>query len=174
MTLTGDVADLATRIAQEVNAVRAENAARIVARASRTTQVTTTSGPTERGVLWLPVSLRANRLYRISAVAVAWGSANNAYTELKLRHTTNGTVPTTASTQIAQAANPLPIAGIGFAVRVDGTFGVGGADLPNFRLLLTYGGSAGNNATMYGSPSAPIQVLVEDVGVDPGVVGTNL
>jgi hypothetical protein len=148
----------------------------VIARYARTSNATITSGAAEMRVLWLSTSLIAGRLYRISGPSLGiYGSIGGAsvYAQVNIRYTTNGTVPTTSSTQLAQAVLPIPAAGVGYSINVQGYY-TPGSNIADFRAMLSYTGSSGNNATMQGGAAYPIPLVVEDMGVDPGSAGTNL
>lgn len=145
----------------------------MLARAARTTNATATVAAAERQVLGLPaVSVAAGRLYRVTAPSLTvYGSAAAGYSVVLIRFTTDGSAPTITSTQLAQSVIAMPVASIGYTNTIQGFYAPSASG--TFRPTLSYQGSASNNATMVGSATYPISLLVEDVGLDPGTSGTN-
>lgn len=146
----------------------------IVGRRTRTTDATTTSAGTERMVLWVAASVVSGRTYKVSGLSLGvYGAAANGYASVNLRYTTDGTtVPSTSSPQLAQTVTAMPIAFAGYGFDITGLYTPGSNQ--SLRIGLSYGGSAGNNATMQGGVPYPIVVAIEDLGIDPGASGADL
>jgi hypothetical protein len=153
----------------------------VVARARRTTNPPIVTGGTSAAaqpVLSLTaIPVTAGRLYRITSPDLALSAAGSVtglcVMTAELKYTTGGSTPTAASTLLAalnvnvdNSGHPAsPSLSTSYAPAATGTVGV----------LLDYyipvpGGA--NNGVLSGSSAYPIELIVEDIGADPGITGT--
>jgi len=148
-------------------------AAGIIARHRRTTTSTTTT--TEVGVVRLDdIPVLLGRLYHIytSSIQLA-SSVNNDGLAANLRHTTDGSTPSPSSTVLTSFRNQQVNATTGFTGVISVVFAPG-SDLALSLLLCVARITGTGNAQMSGSATFPIDLVIEDIGVDPGSTGTNI
>jgi hypothetical protein len=171
-----DVTNLATDLSAKP--------AGIVGRAKRVTNAAVASGTTlATGVVALAtagnIPVVAGRLYRVSAPAVsAFGNGSITGVCVWQGHftmTTNGTTPTLASTVLFQANREVPNGGAPNVVHMECTYVP--ATTGTLAVALCYfmavaGG--GTSVQVSGSATAPLEILIEDLGVDPGTVGQSV
>ena len=145
----------------------------IRARGNRTTSSTTTT--TEVGVLRLDdIPTYAGRTYKIWTTPLALDTTvANDVAAASVRYTTDGSTPTTSSTQLASSqsaltnatsANTAPIS-VDYSPSADGLLSV----------LLTVSRVSGTgNISILATSTVPINLVVEDIGMDPGDSGTDI
>lgn len=148
----------------------------VIARGRRTTNSATTTS--EVGVLRLDdVPLVGGRLYWIGTNAVALDTGNTADSaRCNLRYTTDGSTPTTSSTALAMGQAKPVDAAVAETVSVS-AFYIPASD-ETFSVLLTVQRATGTTAAVgltggTGQPS-PIDLFIQDCGVDPGDTGTDI
>lgn len=147
----------------------------VLARAQRTTASSGSTG-TEVGVLRLDdVPIYAGRLYRIFTGNLNIDtSVADDIAHCRLRITTDGSTPSTSSTQLGggmrddmASASAGPIIAIThlYAPSADETLSV----------LLTVNRIAGTGTiVIYGDATTTIDLAIEDVGLDPGDTGVDI
>lgn len=145
----------------------------IVARGNRTTSSTTTT--TEVGVLRLDdVPMYLGRTYKIWTTALLLDTSVAAdVASVNLRHTTDGSTPSTSSTILTSAQAPLANATSGNTVnpQIDYT---PASDLL-FSVLLTVTRVSGTGSVgIVGASTAPINLVIEDCGLDQTDTGTDI
>lgn len=152
----------------------------IVRRGRRTTNSTSSASTTPVSVQRLAAPVTAGRLYRVSCpllmVAAAAALSGYALGVHTLRITTDGSNPTATSTLLAQAHTLLATA----AAADQPTAGfIRALYAPTTSHTLTvlqqfYRGQGSAALYIAGNNAYPIDLLVEDLGPDPGATGTNL
>lgn len=146
----------------------------VLARGKRTTSSTGTT--TETGVLRLPgVSVGAGRLLRVwsSNLILASTVANDSVRAI-VRYTTDGSTPTTASTQLGAIQMQVPNTSFPPTQELDLPFPVGGSDLTLAVLLTVARQSGTGSVSLLAAAGFDIDLVVEDVGADPGDLGVDL
>lgn len=146
----------------------------VIARARRISNSSATSGTTELGVLRLDsVPVYAGRLYGIGTNSLLVdGSVANDVARLFLRANSAGTA-TTSSTQLA-----IGQALVGNVSFPEGLF-VETVYAPSvdetLSILLSVGRQTGTGSfVVLGGATVPINLVVADLGLDPGDTGTDL
>lgn len=146
----------------------------IIARGRYTTAISTTgtTPTTARKVTELPAALTSGRLYRIAAANVpitnVTSTANVCF--LQITHTTDGTTPSTTSTRLASSSTGSPSTATYVECSLSCLYAP--ASSVTIKVLLAFYGQAGT--TWLGAATDwPVEVVIEDVGPDPGVGGTN-
>lgn len=145
----------------------------ILARGNRTTTSTTTT--TEVGVLRLDdIPIYAGRTYKIwtSPLRLDTSVANDIARAL-VRMTTDGATPTTSSTALTSAQAALISATDGDTVDICIDYSPSVDEL--LSVLLTVARQAGTgNISITGAATVPINMVVEDIGLDPTDTGTDI
>lgn len=153
----------------------------IVGRAKRTTAPTPATGTTlATGIIALTtagtIPVTAGRLYKISAPAVApFGNGTITAVCVWQGHftfTTDGTVPTKASAILLQANAEVVNGGFTTDVPMVATYSpavTGTLGIALCYFMAVAGG--GSSVQLSGSASVPLEILVEDIGLDPGTTG---
>jgi len=145
----------------------------IIARGQRVTNSTGTT--TEVGVLRLDdVPMYAGRTYKIWTSPL-WldTSVANDVAAVNLRHTTDGSTPSTSSTILTAAESVL--ANIAFPNSVGMSIDYSPATDTLFSVLLTVSRASGTGTILItGSATLPISVVIEDIGLDPTDTGTDI
>jgi hypothetical protein len=147
----------------------------IIARGSRITSSAAVTA--ETAVLRVPVgTLTSGHAYRISTCALSfYSTAANDTVCGRIRYTTDGSAPTTASAIMPGTIVQTRLVGAGIDEhRILSTEYVAGAGV-NLTLLLTVARSAGTgNVQFLSSADMPILVTVMTLGKDQGNVGVAL
>ena len=153
----------------------------LIARHRRTTSPgshTGTSAATAQKICQLDCSVSAGRIYKISANVPMYINAGTLYglMQAALLYTTDGSTPATTSTQLYQATTVCPPGG--YVTEVDFDILYPAATSHTLKLLLANWVIANGSGTSWGvyaasSPAWPLEIAVEDLGVDPGSSGTN-
>ena len=156
--------------------LRASDLPTVVARARRTTNGTSTTATTQgtsQGVLRLDdIPLISGRLYRVFCRGGVFASAYGRYSS-SLQYTTDGSTPTNASASLQQAGGEL--ANPGFVELYTMTVHYTPASNETFSVLLTYWRTNGTaTLTHYGAADWPTEIVIEQLGVDPGATGTSI
>jgi hypothetical protein len=163
----------AAKLTQERDALEEVANAGIIKRHRRTTTSTTTT--TEVGVIRFDdVPVVGGRLYHIytSTLQLA-SSVNNDGLAANLRYTEDGSTPSTSSTVMTSFRDQQVNATTGFTGMISVMYAPA-SDL-ELSLLLTVARITGTgNAQMSGSATFPIDLVIEDIGIDPGSTGTNI
>jgi hypothetical protein len=145
----------------------------IIARGNRTTNSTTTT--TEVGVLRLDdIPMYADRTYKIWTSALTLDTSVAAdVAAANLRYTTDGSTPTTSSTILTAAQAPLANATSGNSVTIIIDYSPATDTL--FSVLLTVTRVSGTgNISIAGAATAPIDMVIEDIGQDPTDTGVDI
>lgn len=145
----------------------------IQARGNRTTSSTTTT--TEVGVLRLDdIPLYMGRTYKIWTTPLRLDtSVANDIARALIRYTTDGSTPTTSSTTLHIAQSILPDATNGQNVDIMCDYSPTTDEL--FSCLLTVARQSGTgNISIIGASTSPINVVIEDIGLDPTDTGTDI
>lgn len=145
---------------------------KLVARARRETTSTTTT--TEIAVMRLDsVPVKAGRHYRICTSPLhLLSTVNTDAITARIRYTTDGSTPTTSSTQMGQLTVTRSQAVSDSASMILEHTPASDQELS---LLLTVGRTIGTgNVSMEGGATFPIILWVDDMGPDTGNVGINL
>jgi hypothetical protein len=144
-----------------------------VARAKRTTPSSTTT--TSVGVLRLDgVPLKSGRLYRVKTSPLHLDSTvNNDVIQAYFAYTTDGSTATTASTVLAIGQQLQANATYQIPVSFDNSY-VPGSDLSMSLLLVAFRAAGTGNVSIYGDVTLPIEIYIDDCGVDPGNTGVNI
>lgn len=185
--LAGDVADQASDIsAAQTAAGSASSSASAnanalalqpkgaVARNRKTTGTFSTSNvtPTTAVVaITTSVAVKAGRLYRVACPGLDANAAAAAYGVVQLTYTTNGSTATASSTALSQMGYlvnasgqnvPAPISGQ-YAPATDHVFSVA---------LSVFSQTPSVACGVVATTAIPMHIVIEDVGVDPGLSGT--
>lgn len=153
----------------------------IVGRHVRTTNGTATSATTaataQPYMRITGIPILANRLYRIAAYNLGVFGSGYGRAQAGIYITTNNTTPTTSSSVIKQAA--MEMSNTGFVESLSMEAHYSPAANQTLGVLLAYWyvdpPPAGViTVTGYAAADWPVDLVVEDLGVDPGATGTNL
>ncbi|MBN9108551.1 MAG: hypothetical protein J0I34_07190 [Pseudonocardia sp.] len=147
----------------------------VIARGRRTTSSTTTtatSAGTAQKVLEASATLKTGRLYRITAPNVGYHRTTAGRVGLQLTYTTNNTTPGVTSTQLnwtqAQtydAGDPV------YGATLSATYTP--ASNQTLRVLLSVWSVTTGTSGTYADAGWPTEIVIEDLGVDPGNTGTS-
>lgn len=151
----------------------------VVARARRTTAAALASGTTlasSSAVASLAnIPVTAGRLYRVytsSLLVYSNGATTMAVAQTAVTYTADGSAPSANSpllkqddVQVGIGGSPTTLAiSVSYAPAVTGTLGL----LLSYFMPVTGGGTS---VGMSGTATAPIELIVEDIGADPGATG---
>jgi hypothetical protein len=145
----------------------------IQARGNRTTSSTTTT--TEVGVLRLDdIPIYAGRTYRIwtSPLRLDTSVANDV-ARANIRYTTDGSTPTTSSTVMTNAQALLANIADGDSVDICIDYSPSADELLSLLLCVARQSGTGNISIIAAS-TTPINMVVEDIGLDPTDTGTDI
>lgn len=145
----------------------------ILARGNRTTSSSTTT--TEIGVLRLDdIPIYTGRTYRIwtSPLRMDTSVANDVARAI-IRITTDGSTPTTSSAQICAAQTILPDIASGQSVEISMDYSPAADELLSVLLSVSRQSGTGN-ISIVGGTGIPIDLMVEDIGLDPGDTGVDI
>lgn len=145
----------------------------IVARGRRVTNSSTTT--TEVGVLRIDdIPITGGRTYKISTSCISINTTvNGDIVSANVRYTTDGSTPTTSSAAIGGLGQYIPSAAIGLAHPFIGYY-FPTAD-ETFSVLLSVARASGTGSvSLAASAGQPIDLIVEDMGIDTGDVGVDL
>jgi hypothetical protein len=145
-----------------------------IARARRTTNSGTSAGAATAVLRLDDKPMVGGRTYRITWIAKANSTTANDTIRGQLYHTTNGSTPTTASTNTPGGAAETSNAGNGgtlvcvtdYTPAVDETFSV--------LLAVLRTGGAGNASFTSNGSTLLTEIYIDDMGDDPGDTGTDL
>lgn len=116
-------------------------------------------------------SMQAGRLYRIGAYLGVWSDAYGR-ADVKIRYTTNNTIPTTSSPQLTQGSVELATTSVVDSIILTGLYRP--SVNMSFVAGLFVGRSSGTgNVFSYGDAAWPASLYIEDVGPDIAPVGAN-
>lgn len=144
----------------------------IIARGRRITASTGNASATPIGVQWIGANLKAGRLYKVSTnVFGVTSTVANDLIGVDLHFSINGAVPAVGdpilTSTVAVWENTVDIA------KLEATY-TPATDL-TFRVLLTVLRSAGTGTVAtFGAATWPLDMYIEDLGVDPGDTGTDI
>lgn len=145
-----------------------------LARGQRTTDATTTA---INGVVRLDdIPLRAGRTYRISTSPLHLSSTvANDHGEVLVVHTTDGSIPTTASAILpgARAQAHITNTGFGETISMMVTYTPAGDETLSLLLCLQRADGSGT-ITLTGTNDFQIELMVEEVGDDVGDTGIDI
>ncbi|HEY0696520.1 MAG TPA: hypothetical protein VGD43_01780 [Micromonospora sp.] len=148
----------------------------IIARGHRTSSSTATTSSV--GVLRLDdVPVKSGRSYRVFTSGLTFVGTSGDTARARITHTTDGSTPTTASTQLGAGCRnriagttgpeaPILIASETYHATADGLLSV--------LLVVTRSAGTGGSVSLFGSSTEPIELLIEDLGTDPGDTGTDV
>lgn len=153
--------------------------ATVVARGRRTTVSTGTTATVStsgQGVLRLTgISLTAGRLYRVAVpnVGMASTTAGNI-AGLQLTYTTNNTTPTVSSTILTLGAVNCATANQQYGVHMSCVYAPGSNQTFGVLFSIWRQSGASGTVTAYGNAIWPCDLVIEDLGADPGDTGTSI
>lgn len=130
---------------------------------------TGTSVATSQPVLSTSAPVKAGRVYEVRALHFGLYSNLAGTAQANLLFTLDGTEPTTASGVLDQVDIQIPAGGIPEDAQLDRTYVPSAEGV--LSVLLTYYGPG--TCHMNGSATWPIELLIIDLGMDPGVTGTT-
>ena len=145
----------------------------IIARGNRTTSSTTTT--TEVGVLRLDdIPIYTGRTYRIWTTPLQLDtSVANDVIRANLRITTDGSTPSTSSTVLTWAQSRADDATNPYTHVISVDYSPAADEL--LSILLTVARTSGTgNVSILAASTAPINLVVEDIGTDPTDTGTDI
>lgn len=163
-----------TQLEADLAAVRSGGLG-VVARGRRTTSSTTTtatSAGTAQKVLEVSATLKTGRLYRITAPNVGYHRTTAGRVGMQLTYTTNGTTPGVTSTQLNWTQSQTYDTGDPVYGLTLGATYTPGANQTMRVLLSVWSVTTGTSGT-YADAAWPTEIVVEDLGVDPGSSGTS-
>lgn len=148
-------------------------ARKIVGRARRLSNSSTTTS--EIGVLRLDdVELLADHVYEIQTSSLlVTSSVANDIVHVKLRYTTDGSTPSTSSTLLTQSGERIEVTASGGYTQAIGTYAPSSDEALSVLLTVARNSGTGNVSINYASV-APIEILVIDLGEDPGDTGVDI
>ena len=152
---------------------------KILGRARRTTDSSTSASTTLVAVLRLDdIPITGGRLHRISTSPLSLDSSTaNDVIRASILYTTDGTTPTTSSTQlpggIAQTSQPNAAAGE-FPSAISTTYTPASDETLSLLLCVSRISGGGNCLIQANGTVTIIEILVTDLGIDPGDTGTDL
>lgn len=159
----------------ELNAIASYGT--IIARGSRSTNSSSTSGTTELAVLRVDnITVKAGRLYLIytGTVGVDVSVANDG-ARLLIRYDNTGANATTSSTLLTYSQMILSNIGVQESMQTMGTYAPGSDQ--TLSVLLALGRATGTGVLFVDCQSTatrPCELLVADMGPDPGDTGVDL
>lgn len=146
----------------------------VIARGRYTTSTSTTatSPSTAMKITELPATLVSGRLYRVYASDVPLTNttdpANRIF--LQITYTTDGSTPTVSGTRLTSSSG-IGASTTNYAAQTISAFYAPGSNQTLKALLSVYGSAA--NTAIGGASDWPVELIIEDVGLDGGVTGTN-
>ena len=145
----------------------------IIARGNRVTSSSTTT--TEVAVLRLDdIPVYAGRTYRIWTTPLRLDtSVANDVARVNLRHTTDGSTPDTSSTLLTNSQSTLTDATNANSASIEIDYSPAADQLLSVVLTVSRQSGTGNISIVAAS-TVPINLVVEDIGLDPGDTGTDL
>jgi hypothetical protein len=146
---------------------------KVATRGERTTGSSTTTSTV--GVLRLDdIPLAAGRVYKICTSALNLDTSVDAdVVRAEMRYTTDGSTPTTASTAMMLGAMKLAAAAAAQPVVLQRTYSPASAETLSLLMCVNRVSGTGS-VSILGDPTFPIQMWVEDGGLDPGDVATEI
>lgn len=173
-----DAADASLKIVDDrVDVLEVTPPRGIIARHRRTTNSTTTTQTVQtsaQGVCWVGGALLIGRLYRVSAKNVGCYTVAAGRARLQLTYTTNGTTPTAASTVLVTTDETETNPGNKVLNRDLAGLYVPGSNQTIKVLISIWNDNIAGTAGTFASATWPTDLVIEDLGVDPGSTGTNI
>lgn len=157
---------------QKVRASELNATGVLIARGRRTTN--SAAGTGVIGVLRLDdVPVTAGRCYLINARGGMWPTAaGDTRADVTVRFTTTGATPTTASPILALVGRQLFTTGYVEPFDIAQTYTPGSNQL--LSLLLCFDSIDSDPIAAYGAADWPVEILVTDLGADPGNTGVAI
>ena len=147
----------------------------LLARAQRLTSgtaTTATTPATAQKLCELDATLVSGRLYRVSVVDFGIFSTGAANSQIQITYTTDGSTPAVTSTILTTGQVVTPAGSIVISGSLSALYSPGSNQ--TFKALVSYWcGSGATTVNIFASTAWPFDLLVEDLGVDPGVSGTQ-
>jgi len=147
----------------------------VIARAQRLTSgtaTTATTAATAQKLCELDANLIAGRVYRVAAINFGVFSTAAAETQLQYTYTTDGTTPLVTSTILTTGQVTTPAGSIVISGSLAGLFEPG-SNL-TFKVLVSYWCNSGaTTVNVFAGTAWPFDLVIEDLGTDPGVSGTQ-
>lgn len=146
----------------------------VIKRGARTTNSSTTT--TEVGVLRVDgAATKAGRLYAVTTnvVGVDTSVANDGG-RLNLHYATGGSAATTSSTVLDLAQQLIPNAAHSEHFSASATYAPGGSDQTLSVLLCVARSTGSGSVGVLADPTFPCELLIWDVGEDPGNTGVAI
>lgn len=147
----------------------------VIARAQRLTSGTATTATTPgtaQKLCELDTSLTSGRLYRIAVVDFGIFSTGAADSQIQITYTTDGSTPAVTSTILTTGQVVTPSGSIVISGSLSALYSPGSNQ--TFKALVSYWcGSGATTVNIFASTAWPFDLVVEDLGTDPGVSGTQ-
>ena len=171
---------MAWLVGEDITAARLnmESGGYVMARGRRitaSTGTTTTTATSAQGVLRIDdIALLGGELHRVAARGLGlYSSVGGDVAVARLTYTADGSTPTAASTVLTQGRVECDSAGLVRSIDVSGLYVPGSA--VTFSVLLSiYRQSGTGTIQAYGASDWPIELVIEDLGDDPGDTGVDI
>lgn len=162
--------------ASNFNALRAEvNAVAVRAWGSRNTNSGTTTATTQataKKVMELSAPVTAGHLYRVNLSTLGvYSLASSGGVFIQATYTINGTTPTVTSTRLKSLPWATGLASVGNPFEMTGILPIS-ADA-TLRVLISFYGYSAGTYEMLANSDAPTEMLIFDMGLNPGDTGTD-
>lgn len=158
-----------------VDVVEADMLTGVVARHRRTSSsgaTTATTAATADTLIQLDsVSLLVGRLYSVRCPNIGMFTGLAAVGQIQITYTSNGSPPLVTSTQLAETQVETPAGGVVVHVGLESFLSVPAS--ATYRFLVSYWGN-GEAVAVFGSAAWPLELMVEDLGTDPGSTGIDV
>ena len=147
----------------------------VIARAQRLTSgtaTTATTAATAQKLCELDASLVSGRLYRICVINFGIFSTAAANAQLQITYTVDGTTPAVTSTLLTTGQVTTPAGSIVISGTLSGLYAPG-SNLTIKTLVSYWCNTGATTVNIFGGTAWPFDMVIEDVGADPGVSGTQ-
>jgi hypothetical protein len=141
-------------------------------RTTNSTQTTQTSQSSAQKVCQLDVRLRLGRLYSVYCSNVGVYTIDAGRARLQLTYTIDGTTPAASSAVLAVSSEEDTPGGSRVVSRDLGKMYAPTADV-TFKVLLSVWMAVAGTGGTYGTSTWPLDLVIEDIGINPGTAGTN-
>lgn len=117
------------------------------------------------------VSLLVGRLYSVRCPNIGMFTGLEAVGQIQITYTSDGSPPLVTSTQLAETQVMTPAGGIVVSAQLESFLSVPAS--ATYRFLVSYWGN-GEAVAVFGSGAWPLELIVEDLGTDPGSTGSDV
>lgn len=147
-----------------------------IAHARRLTNSTASTGSPVGVIRMDDIPIRAGIQYRISWKARTDSSVANDVCYGEIRYTTDGSTPTTSSTQLPGSVGETgqTDGGVGFSLYATTYYSPLVNETLSILLTVTRGSGTGNNVLYADGATNVTDIYIDDMGDEPGLTGTNV